>query len=335
MSASLFNRRRHVTGTLLLTKRGADILPAHVTFTSLPRGYHVRHHEDHRRHLLVHLVHLCSDLPVHQRRRRRPLPVPAVRMHAELHLRPVMRRMPSRSPLATARRPRVSTPIATIMPIALRHSRDPVPSIPRPADWSVRDTTDIHLLAALHARDASTMQERLEAGHRAYVAYVGSTAAAFGWVATREATIGELGFGFRIAPHERYLWNFVTLPAFRGRGLYPRLLDDIVRHERMFAQHFWIAYAPENHASGRGIRRAGFVDLAALSFLENGHPALSDMLPGGASRARALLGIGTTPAPLAPCWRCVRAGRAHSCAAGACACDYQQPLSGCAAEAQP
>lgn len=219
------------------------------------------------------------------------------------------------------------------MPIAIRHARDPIPAIPRPAGWSVQRVTDTHLLAALHQRDEELLQERLASGHRAYVAYLDHAPAAFGWVATQTARIGELGFTFTIVSRERYLWNFVTLPAYRGRGVYPCLIDDIVRYEQRQAHRFWIAYAPENHASGRGIRRAGFVDLAALSFQPDGVPALADLLPGGAARARALLGIGTTPHPLAPCWRCVRAGHAHSCAQGACACDYQQPLSGCAAEA--
>lgn len=218
------------------------------------------------------------------------------------------------------------------MPIALRSSRDPVPAIPCPADWSVSTTTDTTLLSTLHSRAPHVMQQRLDGGHRAYVGFVGTTPAAFGWVATRTASIGELGFDFRVAPHERYLWNFVTLPQFRGQGLYPRLLDDIVRRESTAAQRFWIAYAPENHASGRGIHRAGFVDLAALSFLDNGRPALADLLPGGAARAHTLLGIAATPEPLAPCWRCVRAGHANSCSAGGCACDYQVPQSGCTTE---
>lgn len=218
------------------------------------------------------------------------------------------------------------------MPIAIRHSRDPVPAISRPSGWTVRLETDARVLARNLARDEDTIQQRLDTQHRAYVAYIDGDIAGWGWVATRSAVIGELNFDFRIAAHERYLWNFVTRPEYRGRGVYPCLLDDIVRREALHADRFWIAYAPENHASGSGIRKAGFVDLAALSFLEDGQPALADLLPGGAARASALLGIGASKRPLAPCWRCVRAGRAHACAAGACACDYQQPLSGCSVD---
>jgi len=215
------------------------------------------------------------------------------------------------------------------MPIALRHANDPVPPITVPVNLTVREERDAQRLASMQMRDVASIEERLASHHRAYIAYVDDVVAGWGWLASRDARIGELGFSFTLEPRERYLWNFVTVSTHRGRGVYPRLLDEIVRREAHAADRFWVAYAPENFASGSGIRRAGFVDLAALSFLPSGQPALSDLLPGGAKRARALLGVTTSDTPLAPCWRCVRAGRSHACASGSCACDYQQPESGC------
>lgn len=130
----------------------------------------------------------------------------------------------------------------------------------------------------------------------------------------------------------RYLWNFVTLTAHRGLGIYPRLLDAIVRTESREAERFWIAYAPENHASGSGIRKAGFVPLAELSFDGAGRAALRGMTPGGGGVAARVLGLPEVQQSLAPCWRCVRAGRGPmSCAAGSCRCDYQRSETGCAA----
>jgi GNAT superfamily N-acetyltransferase len=164
------------------------------------------------------------------------------------------------------------------------------------------------------------------------VAWRDGEPAAWGWVATRTAEIGELGSAFAIPRGERYLWNFVTLPAHRGLGIYPRLLEAIVRAESREAERFWIAYAPENHASGAGIRKAGFVALAELSFGPDGAAAVRGLIPGAGRVAARVLGLPEAAAPLAPCWRCVRAGRgAMSCAAGSCRCDYQQPRSGCAA----
>jgi GNAT superfamily N-acetyltransferase len=218
------------------------------------------------------------------------------------------------------------------MPFAARHRRDPVPNVERLPGLAVRREDDPEFMAALQARAPGEMSHRFAAGHRAYVAHRHGAPAAWGWVATRTAEIGELGSAFLVPGGERYLWNFVTLAAHRGLGIYPRLLDAIVRTESREAERFWIAYAPENHASGAGIRRAGFVDLAELSFDADGHAALNAMVPDGARIASRVLGLPETPAALAPCWRCVRAGRGSmSCAPGQCQCDYQRPTSGCAA----
>jgi GNAT superfamily N-acetyltransferase len=187
-------------------------------------------------------------------------------------------------------------------------------------------------MAALQGRTETEMTRRFETGHRAYVAWRDGEPAAWGWVATRAAEIGELGSSFTIPAGERYLWNFVTLPAHRGAGIYPRLLEAIVRAESREAERFWIAYAPENHASRAGIRKAGFVDLAELSFDATGRPALTELLPGGARVAARVLGLPVAAHALAACWRCVRAGRGPmACAPGQCRCDYQRPKSGCAA----
>ncbi len=196
----------------------------------------------------------------------------------------------------------------------------------------VRRIDDAELMAALQGRVPEHMARRFDAGHRAYVAYRDGAPAAWGWVATKTAEIGELGSTFQVPHGERYLWNFVTIAAHRGLGIYPRLLDAIVRAESRDAERFWIAYAPENHASGAGIRRAGFVDLAELSFDADGAAALRSLIPGGARAASRVLGLPEAHVELAQCWRCVRAGRGSmSCAPGRCRCDYQRPESGCAA----
>ena len=187
------------------------------------------------------------------------------------------------------------------------------------------------MMATLQRRDRCDIQRRFDAGHRAYVAYLHDAPAAFGWVATLSAEIGELASAFAIPRGERYLWNFVTLEPYRGLGIYPRLVDAIVRAESREAERFWIAAAPENRASGSGIRKAGFTALAELSFDDGGRPALRSVVPGAARVVSRLLGLPEAQAALTPCWRCVRAGRGVMyCADGECRCDYQVPMSGCA-----
>lgn len=218
------------------------------------------------------------------------------------------------------------------MPIAARHRNDPVPTLTALPGLAVRREEDPAIMAALQGRTEDEIARRFDAGHRAYVACRDGERAAVGWVATRSAEIGELGSTFAVPRGHRYLWNFVTRPTHRGLGIYPRLLDAIVRAESHQAERFWIAYAPENHASASGIRKAGFVSLAELSFDGEGRAALRSIIPGGGRVVSRLLGLPEARQPLAQCWRCVRAGRgSSSCAPDRCRCDYQVPASGCAA----
>lgn len=218
------------------------------------------------------------------------------------------------------------------MPLALRHRDDPAPALtPLPDVVVVRETSAARM-AVLQNRTEREIAERFDDGHRAYVALWNGEPAAFGWVAVQAARIGELAASFAVPSGDRYLWNFVTLAAHRGKGIYPRLLDAIVREESPGAERFWVAYAPENHASGAGIRKAGFVTIAELSFDATGKPAIQSMVTGGGLAASRVLGLPQVEAALAQCWRCARAAAAPSdmsCAEGRCACDYQRPQVAC------
>lgn len=216
------------------------------------------------------------------------------------------------------------------MPFATRSRRDPMPGLAPLSSMEVHQAWDADFMASLQGRTRAEMQHRFDEGHRAYVAWWNEEPAAWGWVATRIASIGEIDARFDIPRGERYLWNFVTLPAHRGRGIYPRLLQAIVRAERAEATRFWIGYAPENHASGAGIAKAGFVTSAEVSFDPSGRAATRALVPGGGAAVSRVLGIRETSEPLTPCWRCVRAGRGvMACAEGRCECDYQIAKSGC------
>ena len=217
------------------------------------------------------------------------------------------------------------------MPLALRSSDDQPAPMPELPGLVVSRTVDANLMARLQQKPTSDMVRRLDDGHRAYVAFLNDEPSAFGWVATRTADIGEVGASLALATGERYLWNFVTLPSHRGLGIYPRLLDAIVRAESPEAERFWIAYAPENHASGAGINKAGFRNVAELSFDRGGRAGIRGLVEGGGAVATRVLALPEVEEELSKCWRCARAGRSMSCAEGQCRCDYQVPKSGCAA----
>lgn len=218
------------------------------------------------------------------------------------------------------------------MPIALRHRDESVLPFSVVPGLSVHREIAATVMAGMQKRTVAEIQDRFSAGHRAYVASMHGVPAAWGWIATRSATIGELKVAFSFSPAERYLWNFVTLPDFRGRGIYPRLLEAIVDAERAEAERFWIAYAPENHASGAGIQKAGFAIVAELSFAGDGTPVVKEMRAGGGEAASRLLGLPDTTKPISQCWKCARgpAPAESDCASGSCCCDYQRPETACA-----
>ena len=215
------------------------------------------------------------------------------------------------------------------MSVAVLHRDDVLPSLSLLAGLRVAEEQNASVMAALQSREPCAIDARFAAGHRAYVATLDGEVAAWGWVATREATIGELGLTFSVPQGERYLWNFVTRPSFRGRGIYPRLLHEIVRLESVDAERFWIVYAPENRASERGIVSAGFQLTAALSFDASGAVVVR---PHAHEAGDApIFGAPVVLRDVAPCWRCARAGRQWlmTCAPGACQCDYQRPQVAC------
>lgn len=221
------------------------------------------------------------------------------------------------------------------MPIAIRYRDEPaLPMSPIPG-MAVHLERNSAVMATLQQRSELEIQQRFAAGHRAYVATLNFIQAAWGWVATSSATIGELKASFSLSAGDRYLWNFVTLKAFRGIGIYPRLLNAIVDAESAHGERFWIAYAPENHASGAGIQKAGFTLAAELSFDRSGIPAVKEIRSGGGSAASRLLGLPEIEEAVAQCWKCARgpASAESSCASGTCSCDYQNTETPCATAA--
>ena len=217
------------------------------------------------------------------------------------------------------------------MSLAVRHRHDEFAGFAPLAGTHVVQTNDVRFMAQLQGRPKPDIQQRFGEGHRAYVAMVDGQPAGWGWVATRSARIGELATSFAIPRGARYLWNFVTLPGQRGKGIYPRLLDAIVRAESVDAEQFWIAYAPENHASAAGIYKAGFTKVATLSFSSAGAPAVVGVDYDGGLAAAHLLGLPQSAGAISQCWRCARTRTSDvkACGASSCCCDYQNPEIPC------
>ena len=126
---------------------------------------------------------------------------------------------------------------------------------------------------------------RRRADHQPYVAHLDGNPVAYGWSAGKEAAFGPQRTAFTVPDRNRYLWGFVPLLPWRGRGIYPRLLQAIITHERAKAERIWILHRWDNTASARGIQKAGFSVVAQICFLPDGGFGL--IRAGTADRADA------------------------------------------------
>jgi len=107
--------------------------------------------------------------------------------------------------------------------------------------------------------------KRFEKGSRCYAAHIHGKLAVYGWVSYEDEFIGELNLRLRLLPGEAYIWNCVTLPAFRQNYQYSALLTYIVGElKKEPFSRVWIGADLDNVPSQRGIARAGFTHIADL-----------------------------------------------------------------------
>jgi GNAT superfamily N-acetyltransferase len=132
-------------------------------------------------------------------------------------------------------------------------------------------TSDVHLLDRLSDLTADEIDKRVYRGHQPYLATIHGEPAAYGWSAWKRAEIGELGIDFALPEGNHYLWDFVTLPLYRGRGIYPHMLQGIIKAELGQTERFWIGHDTENIASARGIEKAGLPVIGEV-WLRDGSP---------------------------------------------------------------
>jgi len=146
--------------------------------------------------------------------------------------------------------------------------KDPVPIV-KPdvvADFRRAGPDDLPALAAAYeGNTTAALSQRFERGLSCYLAWVEGVLAAYGWVSFEEECVGELNLRIRLVPGEAYIWDCVTLPAFRRNHLYSALLTYIVKDLRKAdLRRVWIGADLDNLSSQRGIARAGFKSVADL-----------------------------------------------------------------------
>lgn len=124
------------------------------------------------------------------------------------------------------------------------------------------------LAEAMRPAPQAEVARRLAAGRRAYLLRADGTVVTYGWVSFADEQIAELEGTIRIDPGEAYIWDCATLPAWRGRGLYPALLRAVARD--LAAEGFrwvWIAAKTDNAPSLHGFAKAGYVRIACVRYI--------------------------------------------------------------------
>ncbi|MBI2877905.1 MAG: GNAT family N-acetyltransferase [Candidatus Tectomicrobia bacterium] len=125
----------------------------------------------------------------------------------------------------------------------------------------------------------------MERGDAACVAYWEGKIIAYCWVAFKEAEIGEIERTLLLREGECYLYDAYTLKEFRGRGLYPAILDYILRDVKGKGLcRALICALKSNRPSHLGIRRVGFhlfqviscIRLLGLPFCLYGKPFIEE-----------------------------------------------------------
>jgi GNAT superfamily N-acetyltransferase len=157
------------------------------------------------------------------------------------------------------------------MPVATWWRGDSLPALLPAPGLTVRRVTSWAEAQQVTDLSEDRVVARYQDRNALYAAFLGDQPAGYGWLALQVGRVDELRLTFVLSRTDIYLWDFVTLPAFRGRGVYPQLLQAIVRAEES-AGRFWIGYEGHNHASARGIQKAGFQIVGDL-IVRDGHLA--------------------------------------------------------------
>jgi hypothetical protein len=179
-----------------------------------------------------------------------------------------------------------------------------LPAIQVPAGLKMEECANVDLLARMGATTVEEVARRRANDHLPFVAYLNNVPAAFGWMARRKARIGELNHELVLPVGNRYLWNFRTIERFRGLGIYPALLQYIIRYENTKANRFWIIHAPENNASLKGIKKAGFHYIGKLYSGNAGASVESTFLSKNSRHLLTEMKIIISEEEPASCWNC-------------------------------
>ena len=184
-------------------------------------------------------------------------------------------------------------------------TKSTVPPLNQVQGLHIEESTDLTLLSRMGGITEVEVVRRLANDNLAFVAFFNGQPAAFGWMARGRARIGELAHDFVLPIRNRYLWNFRTMAEFRGRGIYPVLLQYILQFEGAKTERFWIIHAPENKSSLKGILKAGFRYLGKLHVRTDGSAGFEAVSISTEEKNIVVdMDFNVSDEPATTCWNC-------------------------------
>jgi RimJ/RimL family protein N-acetyltransferase len=114
--------------------------------------------------------------------------------------------------------------------------------------------------------------ERLRrGGQQCFIATRDGVIAGYSWVSTTELYVAEIERIYPVATDEVFIYDCFVEAAFRGAGIYPAMLQAAVNESRKRNDNLEravIAASVLNHASIRGILKAGFAEEKRIRYVE-------------------------------------------------------------------
>ena len=110
---------------------------------------------------------------------------------------------------------------------------------------------------------------RLARGCRCFAAWQVETLIGYGWLSRTAEWIGELEVEITPAPGEAYVWNCVTLPAHRRKGVFRALLRQVGAIGRKeWLNRLWIGSVED--PAEKAVVDAGFVPILNFDVTSSG-----------------------------------------------------------------
>lgn len=137
-----------------------------------------------------------------------------------------------------------------------------------PLRLSLLAESALHRPAYLAPVRLASFRKRIAANDRGVVALYGGKLAHVAWVGRRGAIVAGSETGpncvLPLPKEVSVIYDCWTPDEFRGMGVYPSVLQSLVREEAEFGREVWIYCLCENFRSRAGILKAGFAEAAHM-----------------------------------------------------------------------